>query len=161
VRESNKESKADGSAEESGRDSPTPLDASSLHNSGKLRNPSTSSQPESLDSTSVCIMMSNKDTASTATQTGSLGEVEGSGRDGSDLILASRSSHLATRRRRNLQRTSVRRRRRTDSGPGTGPITGVLLHAMDTAPQSAHVAASYNDTTPGALHCYQDEFGKK
>lgn len=161
VRESKQENKeTSGSGAESGRDSPAQLDASSLHDSCKLHNPSMSSQPESLDSTSVCIAMNNKDTASTATQTGSLCEAEGSGREGSDLILARRSSQLARRRRR-LQRHSVRRRRRTDSGPGTGPLAEVLLQAMDTAPQSAHVAASYNDTTPGALHCYQDEFGKK
>jgi len=101
----------------------------------------------------------NKDTASTATQTGSLGEVEGPAREGSDLILARRSSHLA-RRRRNIQRSSARRRRRTgDAATNAGPITGVLLQAMDSAPAQAHVAASHNDTTPGALHCYQDEFG--
>lgn len=125
---------------------------------GLLRNHSTSSQPESIDSTSVCIV--NKDTASTATQTGSLGEVEGSGREGSDLALAHRSSQLA-RRRRNIQRSSARRRRRTgDGATNAGPIPGALLQAMDSVPSQAHVASSHNDTTPGALHCYQDEFGE-
>lgn len=141
-------------------DSPVGMEGStSLQGSFSIRNPSTSSHPESIDSTGINITV-NKDTASTATQTGSLGEVEGSGREGSDLILARRSSQLA-RRRRNIQRTSARRRRRTgDSASAAGPFTGVLLHAMDTAPPQAHVAASYNDTTPGALHCYQDEFGE-
>lgn len=141
-------------------DNRSAVDASSLRESGRIHNPSTSSQPESIDSTCVNIMQ-NKDTASTVAQTGSIGDPEGSGMEGSDLVLARRSSSLSHRRRTSLQRRrrdrpgAVRRRRRTDSGV----IADVLFQAVESGPAAAHVASSYEDTTPGALHYFQDEFG--
>lgn len=146
----------------SGIDTPSILDTLSLQDSGRFHNPSTSSQPESMDSVSVITM--NKDTASTVAQTGSIGEPDGSGRESSDLILARRSSSLARRRRTSLQRRrrpdtgAIRRRRRNDSGA----LADMLLQAVDGGGpgSSTHVASSHDDTTPGALHCFQDEFGK-
>ena len=145
----------------SGVNTPSILDTLSLQESGRFQNPSTSSQPESIDSVSINITM-NKDTASTVPQTGSIGEPDGSGRESSDLIVARRSSSLARRRRTSLQRRrrgetgAIRRRRRTDSGA----LADALLQAVDIAP-STHVASSHDDTSPGALHCFQDEFGKE
>lgn len=147
----------------SGIDTPSILDTLSLQDSGRLHNPSTSSQPESIDSVSVTTI--NKDTASTVAQTGSIGEPDGSGRESSDLILARRSSSLARRRRTSLQRRrrrdetgAIRRRRRNDSGA----LADVLLQAVDNAgASSTHVASSHDDTSPGALHCFQDEFGRE
>ncbi|XP_078349641.1 pecanex-like protein 1 isoform X3 [Oculina patagonica] len=145
----------------SGIDTPSILDTLSLQDSGRFHNPSTSSQPESIDSVSVLTM--NKDTASTVAQSGSIGEPDGSGRESSDLILARRSSSLARRRRTSLQRRrrtetggAIRRRRRNDSGA----LADVLLQAVDGAgPSTTHVASSHDDTSPGAMHCFQDEFG--
>lgn len=140
--------------------SPTNLDTLSLQDSGRFHNPSTSSQPGSIDSVSVITI--NKDTASTVAQTGSIGEPDGSGRESSDLILARRSSSLARRRRTSLQRRrraetgAIRRRRRNDSGA----LADVLLQAVDGGGPSTHVASSHDDTSPGAMHCFQDEFGK-
>lgn len=142
-------------------DTPSILDTLSLQESGRFHNPSTSSQPESIDSVSVNITM-NKDTASTVAQSGSIGEPDGSGRESSDLLtLAHRSSSLARRRRPSLQRRrraetgAIRRRRRHDSGA----LADVLLQGVDSG-QSTHMALSHDDTSPGAQHCYQDEFGK-
>ena len=142
-------------------DTPSILDTLSLQDSGRFHNPSTSSQPESIDSVSVNITM-NKDTASTVAQSGSIGEPDGSGRESSDLLtLARRSSSLARRRRPSLQRRrraetgAIRRRRRHDSGA----LADVLLQGADGGP-STHMALSHDDTSPGAQHCYQDEFGK-
>lgn len=140
--------------------SPSNLDTLSLQDSGRFHNPSTSSQPGSIDSVSVITI--NKDTASTVAQTGSIGEPDGSGRESSDLILARRSSSLARRRRTSLQRRrraetgAIRRRRRNDSGA----LADVLLQAVDGGSPSTHVASSHDDTSPGAMHCFQDEFGK-
>ena len=144
--------------------SPSNLDTLSLQDSGRFHNPSTSSQPESIDSVSVVTM--NKDTASTVAQTGSIGEPEGSGRESSDLILARRSSSLARRRRTSLQRRrraetgGIRRRRHNESGV----LADMLLQAVDSGGgggggASTHVASSHDDTSPGAMHCFQDEFG--
>ncbi|XP_022800219.1 pecanex-like protein 1 isoform X2 [Stylophora pistillata] len=143
--------------------SPSNLDTLSLQDSGRFLNPSTSSQPESIDSVSVVTM--NKDTASTVAQTGSIGEPEGSGRESSDLILARRSSSLARRRRTSLQRRrraetgAIRRRRHNESGV----LADMLLQAVDGSGggggASTHVASSHDDTSPGAMHCFQDEFG--
>ena len=156
------EGEDDRQVEASGIDTPSILDTLSLQESGRFH-PSTSSQPESIDSVSVTTM--NKDTASTVAQTGSIGEPDGSGRESSDLILARRSSSLARRRRTSLQRRrrrdetgAIRRRRRNDSGA----LADVLLQAVDNAgASSTHVASSHDDTSPGALHCFQDEFGKE
>lgn len=144
-----------------GMDTPSILDTLSLQDSGRFHNPSTSSQPESIDSVSVNITM-NKDTASTVAQTGSIGEPDGSGRESSDLLaLAQQSSSLARRRRPSLQRRrraetgAIRRRRRHDSGTHAD----VLLQSADGGP-STHFALSHDDTSPGAQHCFQDEFGK-
>ena len=143
-------------------DTPSILDTLSLQDSGRLHhNPSTSSQPESIDSVSINIAM-NKDTASTVAQSGSIGEPDGSGRESTDLLaLAQRSSSLARRRRTSLQRRrraetgAIRRRRRHDSGA----LADVLLQTSDGGP-STHLALSHDDTSPGAQHCFQDEFGK-
>lgn len=146
--------------------SPSNLDTLSLQDSGRFHNPSTSSQPESIDSVSVVTM--NKDTASTVAQTGSIGEPEGSGRESSDLILARRSSSLARRRRTSLQRRrraetgGIRRRRHNESGV----LADMLLQAVDSGGgggggASTHVASSHDDTSPGAMHCFQDEFGMR
>lgn len=155
---------ADGEDERQTRvdmDTPSILDTLSLQDSVRFHNPSTSSQPESIDSVSVNITM-NKDTASTVAQSGSIGEPDGSGRESSDLLaLAHRSSSLARRRRPSLQRRrrtetgAIRRRRRHDSGAHAD----VLLQSADGAP-STHLALSHDDTSPGAQHCFQDEFGK-
>ena len=142
-----------------GVDTPSILDTLSLQDSGRFHNPSTSSQPESIDSVSVNITV-NKDTASTVAQTGSIGEPDGSGRESSDLLaLAQRSSSLA-RRRRSLQRRrraetggAIRRRRRHDSGAHADE----LLHSGDGP--STHLALSHDDTSPGAQHSYVDENG--
>ena len=144
-------------------DSPSVVDNPSvlelpLCESFDRRHLSTGSQPESIDSTSVNIML-NRDNASTVAQSGSLGEPEGSARESSDLVLARRSSALARHRRSSFHRRSRRRRRRR-TGESSG-LTSVLLQAVETAPPNAtHVARSHDDTSPGALHCYQDEFGE-
>ena len=138
---------------------PSALDTLSLQDSGRFHNPSTSSQPESIDSVSVNITM-NKDTASTVAQSGSIGEPDGSGQESSDLLtLAHRSSSSARRRRPSLQRRrraetgAIRRRRRQD-------LAGDILTQNAEAGPLTHLALSHDDTSPGAQHTYQDEFGK-
>ncbi|XP_015763882.1 PREDICTED: pecanex-like protein 1 [Acropora digitifera] len=139
-------------------ETPSALDTLSLQDSGRFHNPSTSSQPESIDSVSVNITM-NKDTASTVAQSGSIGEPDGSGQESSDLLtLAHRSSSSARRRRPSLQRRrraetgAIRRRRRQD-------LAGDILTQNAEAGPLTHLALSHDDTSPGAQHTYQDEFG--
>ncbi|XP_068683309.1 pecanex-like protein 1 isoform X4 [Montipora foliosa] len=140
-------------------DTPSMLDTLSLQDSGRFHNPSTSSQPESIDSVSVNITI-NKDTASTVAQSGSIGEPDGSVQESSDLLaLAHRTSSSARRRRPSLQRRrrtetgAIRRRRRHE----LGAHVDTLLQSADGGP--FHLALSHDDTSPGAQHCYQDEFG--
>ena len=123
-----------------------------LSESFERRHLSTSSQPESIDSTSVSIML-NRDNASTVAQSGSLGEP-----DGLDVVLGRRSSALARHRRSSFHRQSRRRRRRrTRESAG---LTISLQQALESVSSNAtHVALSHDDTSPGALHRFRDEFG--
>lgn len=124
-----------------------------LSESFERRHLSTSSQPESIDSTSVSIML-NRDNASTVAQSGSLGEP-----DGLDVVLGRRTTALARHRRSSFHRQSRRRRRRR--AREAAGLTVALQQALESVPTNAtHVAVSHDDTSPGALHRFQDEFGR-
>lgn len=40
-----------------------------------------------------------------------------------------------------------------------GPPAYLLAHWLSSTP-GTHLASSHDDTSPGAIHCFQDEHGK-
>ena len=45
-------------------------------------------------------------------------------------------------------------------GLEVGPIPPSILDSIDSVPPaSLHIAKSHDDTTEGAVHCFQDEYG--